>query len=302
MKKDLFKICFLICLSLIFSITLRSSTGDRARIDFFAVGQGDATLISLQNDVQILIDGGPSEDILDHLSRSMPFYDKELEVVILSHADADHLTGLVEVIQDYTIKQIYMPAWKHDSQLFLAWERFIQEQSIPVKFVEEKFTVQIQEAEIQFLHPSKQTSEFISINDESIICKVTINQASFLFSGDIEARAEERIVFAYQDALKADILKVPHHGSKTSSTELFIDAVSPELAIIQVGHDNKFHHPHGRVLDRYERKGIRVLRTDQEQSIRLWVDSEGISYDLGMQSFWAWLIGKNRERVYNLGT
>lgn len=296
MQKGKF-IVILVLVALVVGYSFQQKTFD-LRVEFFDIGQGDSSMIHLPNNQQILIDGGPNEGVLDHLDKSMPFFDKKIEIVILTHGDADHLAGLVEVIQDYRVERVYMPNWEHTSGLFKTWKKLLKENEVEVTYIEQGLVLNIGDASMEFLHPSELTSEGRSINDESVVCKFIYHELDILFTGDISIPVEERLVFSYGEQLEAEILKVPHHGSKSSSSDIFIDTVQPGIAVIQAGKENKFNHPHERVLYRYDKSGVNIFRTDILGTIEYGYAGDGVYHNKGMESFISWLFGENWERVY----
>ena len=243
-------------------------------INFFDVGQGDSILIELGNSYQILVDGGPDEKVLDELHKAMPFGDRTIEIIILSHPDYDHLAGLVSVLADYQVEQVYVAPGNEDKWLYSAWLRDLRQEGVKINIVSGQQILNIgKHFQITFLHPIDDRIQ-TNVNNASVVFKLQHGQNSFLFPGDVEEEAEAVLVETYRDELKADVLKVPHHGSKTSSTQEFLNLVQPKLAVIQVSADNSYGHPSPRVLWRY--KGVQIFRTDQEGTIELISDGQKI--------------------------
>lgn len=253
----------------------------RLHVAFLDVGQGDAILITLPDGRQILVDGGPSATELNwRLGQEMPFWDRTLELVISTHPDADHLGGLVSLLDRYEIEQALVTDVEGTSQLYQAWE---------TEVAEAQLTPAVGQAGTQLalgngvtatiLSPDLTIADFEKPNNHSIVLRLQFGQVSFLLPGDIEQSIERRLVQA-DVPLTATVLKSPHHGSKTSSSEAFLEAVSPQIVVVSVGEDNHFGHPSPEVLDRYASYGLTVLRTDELGTIefstngeQLWVDT-----------------------------
>ena len=233
-------------------------------VHFLDVGQGDAIYIRTPDEIDILIDGGPDKTILSQLGSVMPYWDREIDVMILSHPHSDHVSGLVEVLRRYEVKQIYYTGVLHTAPDYLAWLEEIKKQQIPISIVSSRFNINLgEETELQFLWTQESliNKKVIELNNASIVNKLVFGDVSFLLTGDIEEEVERDLIESGLD-LSSTIMKAPHHGSKSSNTEDFIKAVNPQQVVIQCGEDNSFHHPHGRVLNRYERGEIEIFRND----------------------------------------
>ncbi|HLD31187.1 MAG TPA: ComEC/Rec2 family competence protein [Patescibacteria group bacterium] len=245
-------------------------------VNFFDVGQGDSILIKTPNNQKILIDGGPDNGVLAKLGRSLPFYDKEIDLMILTHPHSDHLVGLVEVLKRYKVKKIISTGVIHTTPEYLAWLEEIKEQKIPLEIAIAGQVLDFgNETKMEILYPLENLAgqSVDDLNNTSIVSKLTFKDNSFLFMGDAEATAEEKIIASGAD-LKADILKIGHHGSKNATSENFLEKVDPQSAVISVGAKNKFGHPSGLVVNRLKREGTEILRTDIEGDIKFLGDGE----------------------------
>jgi len=257
----------------VWSEVLAQQPSAKLKIDFFDVGQGDALLIDAPNGNQALIDGGPSDAILAKLGEALPFSDRKIELLILTHPDADHLSGLVEVLKRYEVGEILETGILDNSSEYQAWDDLIKAKNIPVIFASAGQVIKIaDQAEIKILYPlGKINGEDFSkdTNSTSIVGKLIYGKNSLLFTGDAEGSVESPLLFGGAD-LKADILQVAHHGSKNSSGQEFLNAVAPSTAVIQVGAKNKYGHPTPEVLDRL--KGVKIFRTDQDGDVEFLCD------------------------------
>lgn len=260
------------------------SSNQFLEVIFFDVGQGDAIFIETPKRHQILIDGGPDSKILEKLGREIPFWDRNIDLLILTHPEGDHLAGLIEVLKRYKVENILWTGVKRDTFEWREWQKVIETQkgkgaklyiarsgqkiilqgSGPCKFIE-------------VLYPLENLGgqEFKDSNDTSIVTKLIFGENSFLFTGDIYKSGEKKLIDEGAE-IGADVLKVGHHGSKTSSGEEFIKEVSPEIAIISVGKDNRYGHPHSEVLETLAKYDITIIRTDQDGDIK--IISDGIKY------------------------
>jgi len=247
---------------------------------FFDVGQGDSIFIETPNGVQVLIDGGPTSVILEKLAEEMPFYDRTIDLIILTHPEHDHYFGLFEVLKRYEVKNILWTGIIRDTAEYQEWIRLIEEEGAEVGVVEAGQKIVLSEKiYLSILHPFEnlENQKVKNANDTSIVASLFFGNVSFLFTGDIGKKVEARLVEQGID-LDSDVLKVCHHGSKTSSSLEFLEAVSPEVAVIQVGKDNSYGHPHPEVLARLEEFGIQVLRTDINGDIK--IISDGNNFKL----------------------
>lgn len=241
---------------------------DKLKIDFFDVGQGSAVLVEAPNGNQVLIDGGPSDAILAKLGKALPFFDRQIELIILTHPDADHLSGLIEVLKRYEVGEILETGIADSSAEYQVWHDLIAAKKVPVIFAQAGQVIKIADnLAIKILYPlGKINGQDFSknTNASSIIGKLFYGKNTMLFTGDAEMNAEWPLLASGVN-LKADILQVGHHGSKNSSSEKFLAAVAPKIAVIQVGAKNRYGHPAQELLDRF--KNINIFRTDLQKDI-----------------------------------
>jgi competence protein ComEC len=257
----------------------------KLHVSFLDIGQGDAILIQTPNGQDILIDGGPDpQKIALELSERLPFWDRTIDLVVCTQPQADHVTGLVEVLQRYNAERVVDPGVSYDSAIYQEWVRLIE-----IKGIEHNVARAGQEIDlgggvkIEVLNPPESLWEGTShdVDNNGVVLRLSWNDVSFLFTADIRAEAELELIMNRAN-LKATVLKVAHHGSDTSTTQQFLAAVDPELAVICVGADNPFGHPSPEVLERLtDRLGdANIHRTDQDGTLefitdgeRLWVSS-----------------------------
>ncbi len=238
------------------------------RVWFFDVGQGDAILLDTPSDQQVLIDGGPNGSILSELSRALPFGDKDLDLVIVSHNHADHIGGLVEVLRHYTVREIWISGALHTTDGYQKLLELIRQKNITATVVAAGAGINLGELNGIALFPLDEKTGQLPDNqhDANIVTYWTYGTQSILLTGDAEAEHEAAMLA--RDIVKpATILKVGHHGSRTSTSAPFLNAVKPQFAVIQVGQNNRYGHPTTEVIERLSAIGAQILRTDQEGTI-----------------------------------
>lgn len=247
-------------------------------VNFFDVGQGDAIFIQTPKRHQILIDGGPNSKILEKLSKEMPFWDRTIDLVILTHPEKDHLFGLLEVLKKYKVENILWTGVVRKIPEYDQWQGLIKKEEAKIKIAKfsQKISCQNCEWKMEILYPFEilEGIEFENSNDTSIVSKLIFGENCFLFTGDITKSVENLFSLASElENIKCQFLKVAHHGSKTSTSENFLKIVSPQIAIISVG-KNEYGHPHKEVLETLEKYGIKILRTDRDGDIKIISDGE----------------------------
>jgi competence protein ComEC len=246
----------------------------RLHVTFLDVGQGDAILITTPRGGQILVDGGPDPtQLLWALGRHMPFWDRSLDVVINTHPEADHLAGLPSVLERYEVARVMLPDVQGRSTLYAAWQAILAQEGVPVIHGRTGMRVRTEDGvQMDVLHPDDLPDDE-HLNNHSLVLRVTMGETAFLLTGDIESGVEQELV-ARHFQLGATVLKVPHHGSSTSSSPALLRAVGPQVAVISVGAGNQLGLPAAEVVQRYVEHGIRLLRTDQVGSVEFITDGD----------------------------
>ena len=237
---------------------------------FFDIGQGDSIFIETPGNYQILIDGGPSNVILEKLGKEMDFWDRRIDLIILTHPEHDHIAGLIEVLKRYEVENIVWTGILRDTAEYKEWIRLIEDEDSNIKIVQAGQKIITPNLFFQILHPLEnlEGQDVKNTNNTSIINRLVFNNISFLFLGDAYKSVERKLVSdgVYLDS---DILKVGHHGSKTSTSKELLESVNPCMAVISAGKDNRYGHPHEQVLEILNDYGIRVLRTDEIGDIKI---------------------------------
>ena len=238
------------------------------------VGQGDSTLIVTPQGKNILIDGGGSESYDVGKNILLPYLlDRKvtkLDYVIISHFDTDHVGGILTVLEELNVKKVIIGKQYENSENYEKFLETVKNKKILVMQVQKGDKINIEkDVQIKVLFPEEKMIEENSINNNSLVFKLIYKDISILFTGDIEKIAEEQIVNLYfrNNILKSTILKVSHHGSKTSSTQEFLELVHPKIALIGVGENNLYGHPNDDVIERLKNINAKIYRTDNDGEI-----------------------------------
>lgn len=251
------------------------------KVVFLDVGQGDATYIEAPNGRQILIDGGPDAKLLSSLSKVMPFADRSIDMIIATHGDMDHIGGFPLLIDNYKVTSIIENGAIATSQVSSSLEDKISKNKIKKIIAHRGMRIVLDDKEniyLDILFPDRDISNFDS-NDASIVSKLVYGDESFMFTGDASLYTENLIEWNEKDStLNSDVLKLGHHGARTSSSILWLEKVNPSIAIISAGKNNKYGHPHQEVLDRLSSLHIPYLNTIDMGNIIFKSDGIKLSY------------------------
>lgn len=252
---------------------------DKLHVAFLDIGQGDATLIS-QGSQQILIDGGPSgASVCSQLSRHMPFWDRTIDLVVLTHPHADHLTGLLEVLQRYRVKQVLYAGIDYDSPQVSQWTTLISQKQIASSEARAGQHVTFGNVSLQILNPPVPlySGTDSDMDNNGIVMRLTLGKVSFLFMADTRQETESQLI-SLRSLSASNVLKIGHHGSTTSSSAQFLNAVNPNAVVISVGKDNEFGHPNEDVLTRLNDIAgrVNVYRTDLQGTIEFTTDGNSL--------------------------
>jgi competence protein ComEC len=256
--------------------TSKSIDNSQPVIRFFDVGQGDSALITGASGQNILIDGGPNDLVVQKLDKILGLKKKELSAVIITHPHADHISGLIEVLNKYEVKAVYFTGVIHTAPEYLELLKIIKEKDISTQLVVagDRLELGLADEKIEFLYPpiDISASKVENLNDSSIVARYIYKNRSAIFLGDLEDSGQAELV-KMSSVIKSDILKVAHHGSKDSVNKEFIKSVDPLYAVITVGKDNKFGHPSREVIDALN--GRNILRTDFNGDIAFYFGQNG---------------------------
>jgi len=269
MKIKIFIILSLIFLNIIFIFLYFSATGEKYnQITFLDVGQGSGTLIQTVDGKNILIDTGNEKVSIKSITKKLGFFKKNLNMIFITHYDMDHIGLLPFYIKNYFVKAVADTGVTNIGQsqkpLYDAIEKELAERKIPKLALKTGDIIKISEnVFIKIFFPGK----FLDINklksnSGSMVLQVNIEGKKVLITGDLPTKFEKVLVRRYGNQLKSDILVAGHHGSKTSSAEEFLKAVSPKYFVISVGKNNSYGHPNDEVLERAKNLNLKILRTD----------------------------------------
>lgn len=250
---------------------------DGTRAYVFDVGQGDAIFIEAENGNQVLIDGGPGDAVLARLGSVMPFYDRSIDVVVLSHPHADHIAGLIEVLKRYKVGMVLEADSAYESGEYAEWERLLKEKNVHVVLAHAGERVKLShDTSLNILSPLTDMSheKLSNIHTAMVTTRLLVGSSTMLFMGDAERMLEDQLVLTGAP-VDADILKVGHHGSKTSTSEKFLAAVSPRTAVVSVGKSNRYGHPHAEIMKRLTDTVPEVYRTDRDGTVVVTMSGQG---------------------------
>lgn len=286
-KKFFFVMLFILAFALIYNFggeqIFGIHTGDivldtnQILVSFIDVGQGDSILVR-SNSHAVLIDGGERPQgraVLRYLRNSGV---RRLDYVIATHPHEDHIGGLITVLGRLDVGRVIMPDVTHTSYAFRDFLAVIDNNDIPVTFPNPGDTIRAGIIEFTVIGPpNPHPGPAANLNNASVVLRLAHGQTSFLFTGDAEYELEQWMVNGGAN-LSSDVLNVGHHGSSTSTTEAFLDAVNPIAAVISLGTGNQFGHPHREVIDRLTERGVNIYRTDQLGTIRMITDGQQINF------------------------
>lgn len=232
------------------------------RVTFLDVGQGDAILIQAPGNIDVLIDGGPDNRIVEKLGERLPYFDRTIELVILTHPDSDHVNGLPEVARRYRIDRVVITGVKNELPTYTEFLSLIEKQQTVIQYAKPGLKFQIRQGVLTILgplgnHAGEKPEE---ANALSVVSRLEVGEHSAVFTGDAD-QAEESELINQGGNLRSDILKVGHHGSKTSSSEQWLKVVSPDLAILSYGADNRYGHPSQETVERLKGIGAEIFST-----------------------------------------
>ena len=264
-------------LSVVFYIPIYVKHRDsHLKVSFLSVGQGDASWVELPYGKTLLIDGGGLWGSFDIGERVVAPYlwrkrIRAIDVLILSHSDFDHSGGLAFILKHFNVGQIWLSQWQAPTKTFYTLLALAEEKKIPCYMLSEQTRLlHLGEVTFHFLNP-KDSFLNARTNNLSLVFKMTYKNFSILFTGDIEKEIENHLLLK---DIQSTILKVPHHGSKTSSSDAFLRKVSPSLAVMSLGTHNRYHFPHEQVLKRYEDLRIPIWRTDEKGTLQIQTDGK----------------------------
>jgi len=241
-------------------------------VTFLDVGQGDASLIETPDGVQMLIDGGPDGTVLRRLAHELPLFDRTLDIILGTHPDKDHIGGLVDVLKRYQVGQIITTENTGETMVASSYQKGLVQEGALVTMARAGQVYQLGASTTLTILAPKNDPVMLESNTASIVAKLSYGEIDFILTGDAPSSIEEYIVSIYGDALRTEVLKLGHHGSKTSSSEIFLDKVVPKFAVVSAGKDNSYGHPHKKVIDAVSARGIEIISTADSGSVTFITD------------------------------
>lgn len=275
------------------------SANGKLTVDFLDIGQGDSALVTFPNGETMLIDGGgrfnfneqfieqedgkkevfiPDSQGVGEIVVSEFLWEKgysKVDYIVATHADADHIQGLINVAKNFKIKAAFIGREKLEDENFKQFSKILKRKNVQIAKLSQGDSIKVGKVKIDVLNPLNENSKNASSNNDSIVLRITFGNRDFLFTGDIEKEVEN-FLLQEETILQSDIVKVPHHGSRTSSTQEFIEATKAKYAIIPVGKTSRFGHPHLEVVERWEKSGAKVLTTGEHGTITISTDGSNL--------------------------
>lgn len=245
-------------------------------VNFIDVGQGDAILVKTLSGKTILFDGGPDDKVLSFLGKNLPWFDRRIDLLVLTHPHDDHLFGQISVLRRYQVDRILYTGVQHSSPGYLTWLNLIRQKKIPLTIIDHPQKIILDnDCELQILYPQESLLgvEIKNLNDSSIVALLRFGQIRFYLGGDAEVAVENKILDKKTD-ISADVYKVSHHGSDNANSSRLLEMIKPKMAIISVGKNNQFGHPYLRIIKRIEKIKAKIFRTDQDGDIKIVSDGK----------------------------
>jgi competence protein ComEC len=260
---------------------VRELTPPQLRVSFLDIGQGDAILIQTPSGHDMLIDGGPTDAVLERLHEKMSYFDRGLDVVIATHGDADHVTGLIPVLEQYDVKQFVRSSIEADTGIFDDLLSHVQREGAEVRIGKRGDVIDFGDGVVVYvLYPGATISPHTETNDASVSVVITYGQQSFLLTGDLSSKYEPSLIQAVLPK-SVTVYKAGHHGSKYSSGEQLLTYIRPEYAVISAGADNKYGHPNPEAITRLQKYSKEILSTIDRGTITFETDGRMIEVRTG---------------------
>lgn len=259
--------------------TVRANDTQYLTVEFLDVGQGDAIHVMTPDGYELLIDGGPSSLVLRELAKNRSFFDKDIDVMIATHPDSDHIAGLVDVLERYQIGMILNTAVESDSQVAKVFGDDMRAEGAYIVTAKAGQLLQLgASTTVRILSPAGDTAGW-ETNTASVVVQLVYEDIEFMLTGDAPISIENFLVNQYGESLESEVLKLGHHGSKTSTSEEFLEAIKPDYAVVSAGKNNRYGHPKSEVIDRVQERGVEILNTIEQGSItfksdgtKVWVE------------------------------
>ncbi len=241
-------------------------------VTFLNIGQGDSILIETPDGVQMLIDGGPDATVLRELSATLPWFDRTIDVVLGTHPDKDHIAGLVDVLERYTVGRIITTENTGETTTAESYHDALTQEGATITMARAGQVYTLGASTTVAVFSPANDPSMLETNTASIVTQVRYGDIEFMLTGDAPQSIENYLVGAYGDQLESEVLKLGHHGSKTSSSDEFLAAVHPQYAVVSTGKDNTYGHPNKETVARVTAAGIPIINTAKEGRIMFQTD------------------------------
>ena len=250
---------------------------EKLEVHFLDIGQGDSILIEAPGGIDMLIDGGPDRSVMRQLPKKIGIFDRKIDVVIATHPDKDHIAGLPAVFSRYQVSYFIESGVEHDSQYVEALEEAVSsEPSLTVLTARRGMRIRLgEEAYADILFPDRDVSN-VETNDGSVILRLVYGDTSFVLAGDAPSKLEDYLVSLDGSALNSDVLKASHHGSKNSTSDVWLQAVDSSIVVISAGRGNSYGHPAPDVVTRILNSGARIYSTIEDGTVTIISDGEEV--------------------------
>ncbi len=240
-------------------------------LKFYDVGQGDSVFIRTPAGYKIVVDGGPNNKVVNYLDKELALWDRKIDLLVLTHPQADHLFGLVEVVKRFKIGKLLISGVDNDTNLYKLWMKTLKEIGINPIIVTQSSTISLSDT-VNFgvVWPKEEKPQVSDLNEACIVMKVSYGNFDALLTGDADQKVQP-----YGSSLsEVEVLKVPHHGSKTAMSDEFVSLIKPQVSVISLGKNNSYGHPGKSTLEQLQKIKSKIFRTDQNGTIEIVSDGD----------------------------
>lgn len=267
---------FILSFSGCFEVGVDNRIDNQLMVSVLDVGQGDAILVKTSKGKFILVDSGPNAQREEFEKKLKKNGVDRFEVVIATHPHEDHIGNMDDVFKNFDVSNIYMPKVVTTTKTFQNMMNEIKNKNLKIKTAKAGIKFNLDGVDFEFLAPNSDSYE--SLNNYSVVVKITYGKNKFLLMGDAEKLSEEEIINKGFD-VSADVIKIGHHGSYTATSENLIKKVNPTVAVLSLGKDNPFGHPHKETMNLLNKYNLKIMRTDYHGDVNFYSDGENIKYN-----------------------
>ena len=266
----------LVCDALLWSAS-RSFVPHDLTVSFLDIGQGDSILVRAPSGATVLVDGGPGNAVLRQLAATLPWWDRSIDLMIATHPDADHVTGLISVLQRYQVKRIVQSSVEGSTSVWHELERTMQEEGAPITIATRGQTFDLGDgAYLEILFPDRQVAH-VETNTGSVVARLVYGDTSFMLTGDMPQSVENYLMELDSSRDQSTVLKAGHHGSKNSSSPYFLGFVNPAYGVFSRGCNNRYGHPAPETVARFALFGIPTEDTCTQGRVTFVSDGKTVS-------------------------